>query len=198
MNRLSRPLQFGHCQTPSMARFPTRRHRVNRGFALLSMTAFLVAGGVLAYALNMRAPRPQITGHARIIDGDSLMVAGTEVRLWGIDAPELFQRCMRDGREVQCGREAARALIAMVAGQQVTCNRRDMDRFGQPSRPAASRPSTLLRPWSAPAMPSRSAAIMPRRRRPAPGAAACGLESSCARASGVIAGARSRARDGGN
>lgn len=131
MNRLSRPLRFGHCQTPSMARFPARRHRVNRGFALLSMTAFLVAGGVLAYALNMRAPRPQITGHARIIDGDSLMVAGTEVRLWGIDAPELFQRCMRDGREVQCGREAARALIAMVAGQQVTCNRRDMDRFGR-------------------------------------------------------------------
>ncbi|MCA0316583.1 MAG: thermonuclease family protein [Proteobacteria bacterium] len=114
-----------------MARFPARRHRVNRGFALLSMTAFLVAGGVLAYVLNMRAPRPQITGHARIIDGDSLMVAGTEVRLWGIDAPELFQRCMRDGREVQCGREAARALIAMVAGQQVTCDRRDMDRFGR-------------------------------------------------------------------
>ncbi len=114
-----------------MTRFPARRQRLNRGFALLSMTAFVVAGGVLAYALSLRAPRPQIAGHARIIDGDSLMVAGTEVRLWGIDAPELFQRCTREGREVLCGREASRALVAMVAGQQVTCERRDMDRFGR-------------------------------------------------------------------
>jgi hypothetical protein len=129
MNRLSRPLRFGLRSTPFMTRFPARRQRLNRGFALLSMTAFVVAGGVLAYALSLRAPRPQIAGHARIIDGDSLMVAGTEVRLWGIDAPELFQRCTREGREVQCGREASRALIAMVAGQQVTCERRDMDPF---------------------------------------------------------------------
>lgn len=114
-----------------MSRFSSRRHRVKRGFALLLMTAFVAAGGVLAYALNVRAPRPHIAGHARIIDGDSLMVAGTEVRLWGIDAPELLQRCTRDGREVQCGREAARALITLVAGQQVTCERRDVDRFGR-------------------------------------------------------------------
>jgi endonuclease YncB( thermonuclease family) len=115
-----------------MARQPaTRRPRFNRGFALLSMTVFVVTSGVIAYALNVRAPRPQIVGHARIIDGDSLLIAGTEVRLWGIDAPELFQRCQREGREVQCGREASRALIALVAGQQVVCERRDMDRFGR-------------------------------------------------------------------
>jgi endonuclease YncB( thermonuclease family) len=115
-----------------MARFlRPGRPRLNRGFALLSMTLFVVGSGIVAYALNVRLPRPQIAGHARIIDGDSMMIAGTEVRIWGIDAPELFQRCTRDGREVLCGREASRALIALVAGQPVTCERRDMDRFGR-------------------------------------------------------------------
>jgi endonuclease YncB( thermonuclease family) len=132
MNSVSRTPEPRHLQTPRMARLPaTRRPRFNRGFALLSMAVFVVTSGVIAYALNVRAPRPQIAGHARIIDGDSMMIAGTEIRLWGVDAPELFQRCQREGREVQCGREASRALIALVAGQQVVCERRDMDRFGR-------------------------------------------------------------------
>lgn len=98
---------------------------------MLALGAFVAAAMVAAYALNVGPARPQIIGHARIIDGDSLVVGGTEVRLHGIDAPELFQRCTREGREVQCGREASRALIALVAGQLVTCERRDIDRYGR-------------------------------------------------------------------
>lgn len=115
-----------------MARiFHPRRSQPNRGFRLLALAVFVVTGMVVAYSLNVRAPRQQIGGHVRIIDGDSLMVGGTEVRLYGIDAPELFQRCTRDNREVQCGREAARALIALVAGQAISCERRDIDRYGR-------------------------------------------------------------------
>lgn len=105
--------------------------RPNRGFVLLLLTGLIVGAAIAAYALNRMPLRPQISGHARIIDGDSLMVGGTEVRLYGIDAPELFQRCTRDNREVQCGREAARHLTALIAGQLVTCERRDIDRFGR-------------------------------------------------------------------
>ncbi|QCK86768.1 thermonuclease family protein [Phreatobacter aquaticus] len=95
------------------------------------LTCLIVGATIAAYVLNRVPVRPHITGHARIIDGDSLMVGGTEVRLHGVDAPELFQRCTRDNREVQCGREAARHLTALIAGQVVTCERRDIDRFGR-------------------------------------------------------------------
>ncbi|MGL4291315.1 MAG: thermonuclease family protein [Phreatobacter sp.] len=115
-----------------MARWRSyRRPPANRAFTTFALAACVIAAGAGAYALRNVPARPIISGHARIIDGDSLVVAGTEVRLYGIDAPELFQRCTRDGKEVLCGREAARQLIALIAGQLVTCERRDIDRYGR-------------------------------------------------------------------
>lgn len=110
-----------------------RRPFFNRRFGGLLLLALLSAGLIALYAaaLNERAGSETFGGATRIIDGDSLMVGGVEVRLYGIDAPELHQRCDRDGREVQCGREAARALVALIAGQPVSCRRRDRDRYGR-------------------------------------------------------------------
>ena len=45
------------------------------------------------------------TGHAK--DGDSLMVGDTEVRLFGIDAPEWDQSCQKNGTDWSCGAAAA-------------------------------------------------------------------------------------------
>jgi len=39
-----------------------------------------------------------LTGPARVIDGDTIIVAGEHVRLEGIDAPERKQTCQRNGR----------------------------------------------------------------------------------------------------
>ena len=38
-----------------------------------------------------------ITGPSRVIDGDTIEVAGERIRLHGIDAPESGQRCRRLG-----------------------------------------------------------------------------------------------------
>lgn len=105
----------------------------NRRFGVLVLVAFASAAIIALYGslLNWQGQGETVIGPTRIIDGDSLMVGAVEVRLYGIDAPELFQRCTREGREVQCGREAARALVALIAGQPVSCRRRDRDRYGR-------------------------------------------------------------------
>ena len=47
------------------------------------------------------------TGVARVIDGDTIHVGETRVRLEGIDAPESNQTCKRaTGEEWACGAEA--------------------------------------------------------------------------------------------
>jgi endonuclease YncB( thermonuclease family) len=73
-----------------------------------------------------------ISGRARVIDGDSLKVAGTPVRMFGIDAPEWRQRCRGpDGRSYRCGRWAFRALAQRLRSAPVRCEPRARDRFAR-------------------------------------------------------------------
>ena len=69
---------------------------------------------------------------ATVIDGDSLRVGHREIRLDGIDAPELRQTCRNaDGREWACGRAAKARLAALVAGGNVACADKGRDRYGR-------------------------------------------------------------------
>ena len=71
------------------------------------------------------------TGPARVIDGDTLDVAGVRIRLHGIDAPESKQSCQAGGKRWSCGREATRALRGRIGGRSVSCQERDRDRYGR-------------------------------------------------------------------
>jgi endonuclease YncB( thermonuclease family) len=73
---------------------------------------------------------PSIVGRAKVLDGDSLEIAGERIRLFGIDAPEGRQEC-RDAsnRPYPCGRESARALASEVAGRTVECTPVAHDRY---------------------------------------------------------------------
>ena len=73
-----------------------------------------------------------ISGRAKIIDGDSLEVAGERIRLFGIDAPEARQQC-RDlqGADYVCGRDAARILTALIGGRPVSCTLVTHDRYAR-------------------------------------------------------------------
>lgn len=72
-----------------------------------------------------------ITGTAHVADGDTLRVDGARVRISGIDAPELSQRCGPDGRDAPCGAMAADWLRRRVEGRQVACRTVDTDRYGR-------------------------------------------------------------------
>lgn len=73
-----------------------------------------------------------LTGQASVIDGDTLEIRGTRVRLHGIDAPEGRQSCQHPTRGVwRCGQQAALALDDLIARRPVQCTRRDTDRYGR-------------------------------------------------------------------
>src|SRR5712691_9577761 len=56
-----------------------------------------------------------LAGQASVIDGDTLEIHGTRIRLWGIDAPESSQLCRNDESELhQCGRTASANRSSLV------------------------------------------------------------------------------------
>ena len=73
-----------------------------------------------------------VTGPADIVDGDTLDIGSTRVRLFGVDAPETAQECTDiRGAKWSCGRSAARALEKLTTGQPVTCRGDTKDDYGR-------------------------------------------------------------------
>ena len=73
-----------------------------------------------------------ISGPARIIDGDTIWVAGVKIRMNGIDAPEQDQSCFADdGASYPCGIAASNALEELIRSQDVHCEGDTADRYGR-------------------------------------------------------------------
>jgi endonuclease YncB( thermonuclease family) len=75
-------------------------------------------------------PHGQIAGRVRVIDGDTIDIAGARIRLLGIDAPETDQSCTdAANRTWRCGRVAARVLIDHLGGRPLKCESSGLDRY---------------------------------------------------------------------
>lgn len=70
-----------------------------------------------------------IAGELVVVDADTLKLDGVRIRLFGVDALERNQTCLRRGQSWDCGREAARALAAFIGDRPVTCEPVDHDRY---------------------------------------------------------------------
>lgn len=72
-----------------------------------------------------------IAGQASVIDGDTIEIHGTRIRLEGIDAPENRQTCkVKDtGEVIRCGQRAAFFLADILADHTVTCEESGKDRY---------------------------------------------------------------------
>ncbi|PWR03376.1 succinoglycan biosynthesis protein [Meridianimarinicoccus roseus] len=90
---------------------------------------------ILAAALSMSvapASAARLTGVAEVIDGDTLKIGVTTVRLSGIDAPEAGQACERaTGRPWRCDEAATGLLEELVTGQVTECEVEDADQYGR-------------------------------------------------------------------
>jgi len=71
-------------------------------------------------------------GQASVIDGDTLEIHGTRIRLWGIDAPESSQLCRGDDSlQYRCGAQAANELDTFIDRRPVNCIPTSLDRYGR-------------------------------------------------------------------
>jgi endonuclease YncB( thermonuclease family) len=74
----------------------------------------------------------EIAGVASVVDADTIEIHGQRIRLHGIDAPESSQPCLDGGgRTWRCGQRAALALQDLIGRRTVTCDERDVDRYGR-------------------------------------------------------------------
>lgn len=103
-------------------------HKPSIFWVALTTITIAVCGINRAEAAN--TARPTLAGVASVIDGDTLEVHGTRIRLWGLDAPEAQQHCQRaDGRAWRCGSEAANRLADLIGRRPVTCSQKGVDRY---------------------------------------------------------------------
>lgn len=97
----------------------------------LVKTLLFVTAILIVLALLGKLTETHLSGSPRLIDGDSLVLDGQEIRLKGIDAPELNQQCRRSASQGQyaCGRTALTKLRNLTKGRSVKCEGRNYDKY---------------------------------------------------------------------
>ena len=93
--------------------------------------SILVAAAIMMAAAPATIHAQSLRGTARVTDGDSLSVSGMQVRLFGIDAPELSQECFDSGEPVACGEMAKAELASLIGNAALSCLRKSTDPYGR-------------------------------------------------------------------
>lgn len=74
----------------------------------------------------------ELRGRVHVIDGDTLDVGATRVRLFGIDAPEAAQTCTsKAGKVWACGAWVSAQVRGRYEGKTAHCVPVDTDRYGR-------------------------------------------------------------------
>jgi len=77
--------------------------------------------------------------HATVIDGNTLLIEEVKIRLAGIDALELGQRCRAPTNiEWPCGLAAKRMLAGKVGGKPVSCRKLHLGESDHPTATCAA------------------------------------------------------------
>jgi hypothetical protein len=116
----------------------------------------------LGFFVTLAAPAlsNDLIGNASIIDGDTLEIHGSRIRLWGIDAPESTQLCRgSDSLQYRCGARAANDLDAFIAKRPVNCIRSRWTSTGGQWRHVRSTVSISGNGWCAAALRSTGRSI---------------------------------------
>jgi endonuclease YncB( thermonuclease family) len=114
---------------PFKAKSLNRLDKAKRLFFRRSSALML---GALAAMSPAPASAEDIIGRASVIDGDTIEIHGTRIRLFAIDAVESHQSCTTfTGQRWPCGRKSALALADLIGTRPVSCTPLDRDRYGR-------------------------------------------------------------------
>jgi endonuclease YncB( thermonuclease family) len=97
----------------------------------LTTVAAVVSAFLFIQATEAQALTKPITGPSRVIDGDTIALNKTRIRLHGIDAPEANQICTHGTTSWPCGTASTNTLKKLIGTSEVTCVKRDVDRYGR-------------------------------------------------------------------
>ncbi|MBC7282365.1 thermonuclease family protein [Hoeflea sp.] len=95
------------------------------------MATLVIFGVAFVAARLQHLAGADISGQMRVVDGDSLALGDRRLRLKGIDAPELNQRCRKDAFDYGCGAESASFLRGLIGRHPVDCKTEGIDRYGR-------------------------------------------------------------------
>ena len=82
----------------------------------------------------------EITGYAKVIDGDTIIMKGNKIRLYGIDAPEKNQICSKTwlsfniitlNKDYECGLKTTNLLKKFVKNEILVCKKKSVDRYNR-------------------------------------------------------------------
>lgn len=95
------------------------------GYAALATSAAVLI-------LDPAIARDGISGVPQIVDGDTVWVGNTKIRLEGIDAPESDQICLTSNGEAwSCGISSRDELAKRASGRVWECHATGTDRYGR-------------------------------------------------------------------
>ncbi len=109
-----------------LADAPTWQVRGMRSAPILLATCIALLAAAWAWPAHA-----EVSGQARVVDGDSLEIGGARIRLFGIDAPERGQSCQEGGELWICGGLARLRLEERISQRRVVCVEKDRDRYGR-------------------------------------------------------------------
>jgi len=107
--------RHGHRPTTRIEILPLLR-RLLPPIAAGLLIAGILLGARLSGVFANEAARPG--ADLQVLDGDTVEIASQIVHLFGIEAPELGQRCLHDGVLTHCGLDAAFELKKLVGVSQ--------------------------------------------------------------------------------
>ncbi len=88
---------------------------------VLLRKSLLVLSLVIASSTAARADTNESSGLVQVVDGDTITLSGTNIHLFGVDAPELKQQCRIYQLSWPCGERAVVLLERLIANRPVRC-----------------------------------------------------------------------------
>ena len=121
---------------PASGKAPRQKREVPLSTQLAKLLGLIVAAVIIMLLTRYCSPEPgvhfKIADKVMAIDGDTLRSADAEVRIYGVDAPELAQTCTdANGKDWDCGKAAQAKLKSLIGRKAVDCDPRAKDKFNR-------------------------------------------------------------------